>query len=517
MKRYSIARYSIFFAAILFAAVFSGIIHAAVTINVDAAKVHGDLPRYGYQCSTVRLVGDKNIKWITQDMELAGNFDNVRFFVTIGSSYPTTYSKTPIDHIDRFANTFTMCFQRKNHKVDPPTEKSFASDARRQITELKKLFPQKLIYIEPFNEPEANRVSFGLYKSFYRSTCQIIADINKDLPAGVPHLKIGGPTYNNGGKSGRSQVESLIKFVQAENLPLDFISYHEIGADYKVGVAWSNGQAMAEIKKRYGVEHIPTFITAFIQAREKEAGCAHKAAALLNLLDNGIAIANHWSLKRDVDEHKSYFKWGTDGIANPIFNHLNMLRFHKKYRIEMVSDGFADRKYGVSGWASIDSSGIAILVFNNSGSSNALNLKVANLPKVFSEGKIRMRRYLIDKTHSNYYHNPAKDKLERVEDTQLDAMTSFTYNYDMPQYMDMMILLEPTAGEIPVSAQGIWTQNQRLAPVIAQRPAGHVYNLRGRKLMPARAAKAINNAHLPSALYISKFKGKAAAAQLSAF
>jgi hypothetical protein len=171
----------------------------------------------------------------------------------------------------------------------------------------------------------------------------------------------------------------------------------------------------------------------------------------------------------------------------------------------MISDGFADRKYGVSGWASMDSSGIAILVFNNSGTSDALNLKAANLPKVFSEDKVRMRRYLIDKTHSNYYHDASKDKLERVEDTQIDAMTEFAYTYDMPQYMDMMILLEPTAGKVPVSASGEWIRSQLLASVIAKQTAGHVYNLIGQRLLRTSAGnRSFIKMQLPAALYIQK-------------
>ena len=98
---------------------------------------------------------------------------------------------------------------------------------------------------------------------------------------------------------------------------------------------------------------------------------------------------------------------------------VKMLRMHKDTEVAAKSSGLNNNGNGLGALATLDENGLVIELWNlqpGGSRQQQVDVSVVNLPKDLQVGTLRIRRYLIDSTHSNCLADPdAPGGLEMVE------------------------------------------------------------------------------------------------------
>jgi len=271
------------------------------------------------------------------------------------------------------------------------------------------------------------------YNELYYNTVQ-------GLQQGDPQVKVGGPA-DSGGDSPFS-IPSLIDFAKAQNLKLDFISYHHYGQDtgpdsdagsfitFKhtlYGTIAAHGFTGELINDEYGSTYTPTL------SRDTEVSASFVAKVIHNLgTDTRTPLPTmygYWTLSDIYEEintgSATAYREGNFGlllkgdknipesfdVAKPAFNAFRLLHMMTDKTVT-VSGGVTDATMnGVNGVATLaaDGNSMQILVYNHvnnfdatmweamSQQSTLVSVSVSNLP--FKPSKIL--HYVVDHTHAN--------------------------------------------------------------------------------------------------------------------
>jgi xylan 1,4-beta-xylosidase len=293
-------------------------------------------------------------------------------------------------------------------------------------------------YFEVWNESSwMYSLSTGGYPELYMNTV-------RGLLAADPLVRVGGPAES--GPASPGLISTLINFVRANSLKLDFISYHRYGNDAGAQVSDANGmqafhrQLVTQLRtanftgELINDEWGPSW-TIGTAARDSESSASFVAKTihligtdttappptmyaywtisdLYEEVDTGVARAyreGNWGLllKGDPNIPESF------DVAKPAFNAFRLLHRMGANQVPLTGGTTAN---GVNGVATIsaDRNTLQILVYNHatftggtaetpadSTQSTLVSLTVSGIP--FAPGALKVRHYLVDRTHSNSY------------------------------------------------------------------------------------------------------------------
>lgn len=246
-----------------------------------------------------------------------------------------------------------------------------------------------------------------------------------------PTARIGGPGLAGGPWRdqfcGEAYVKGLIEFCAKKELPLDFVSWHEYWhpPEQYVKEARLIRSWLSEHPRFNGAELIVTewsFSWGTNMAHDCEVGAAWMANTLVRgMLEGGVDKACYF-LVQDIPQPKEGpFQgwWGLitrDRRPKASYFVLKMFSMLDGERLE-VAEGEVK---AVGALAASDGRALRVLVWHYASSGDiprAIILRFEGLP----EGKHRFRRYLVDMTHSNIYHDLSEGKLEAVEEGNLSG------------------------------------------------------------------------------------------------
>ncbi len=286
-------------------------------------------------------------------------------------------------------------------------------------------------YFEIWNE-SSWMYSLGMagYNELYDYTVQ-------GLVRGDPDIKVGGPAESGGGSA--VGITNLVEYCRKHNRKLDFVTYHTYGQtdDTTVALAVTTQvfhESMASTVKQvdfkgdvFTTEWGASYSGALVRDTEISASFIAKTIHLIGT-DNGIAPPSgfaYWTISDLYEEFDSggklAFREGNYGlmlkgdprypdsydVAKPAFNAYRLLHMMGETRVATSGGRTGD---GVNAVATLAAGGKALqlLVYNHVDggradplASSLVYVQFNNLP--FASGKMRVRHYLVDHTHSNAY------------------------------------------------------------------------------------------------------------------
>ena len=269
-----------------------------------------------------------------------------------------------------------------------------------------------LRYVEVLNEPTAkNQSNLGRiehYYDFYRRACEAINELNAELRPELPML-VGG----NAGFRTRQAIQLIRDFARdpSPNKKLDFVSFHHYWVEKTPAqiAEWEK-----EIDGALERASLPTSIPIFVT----EIGYAHRwmddpkknlwQAAGMTAFQYQARHAQDLRLFPWVQYHSpqqiAFVQFDTKLRMTPFGAAVKMLRMHKDKEVAAISSGLDKNGTGLGALATLDRTGLVVELWNlqpNAGRNQLADVYIVNLPKNLQVGKLRVRRYLIDSTHSN--------------------------------------------------------------------------------------------------------------------
>jgi len=271
------------------------------------------------------------------------------------------------------------------------------------------------------------------YNELYRNTVT-------GLLQGDAQLKVGGPA-DTGGNSPYA-IPSLIDFARTNSLKLDFISFHRYGDDGGAMVSDANGMVsyhntmivdMLKTKtftgELWNTEFGPSYMPHV--ARDNESSASF-IAKLMHLIGTDATRAppngyGYWALSdlyEEIDTGTARaYREGNYGlllkgdpaitesfdVPKPAFNAFRVLHLMGANQLPVTGGSTADSQVNAAATISADGQSVQVLVYNhvagcaaNSSTSSLVSLTVNGIPFA-SSGSLRVRHYMIDRTHSNSY------------------------------------------------------------------------------------------------------------------
>lgn len=331
-------------------------------------------------------------------------------------------------------------------------------------------------YLEMCIEPDNIGYGESNALALYQAAASAVVQFNATLAPGVPPVLIGGL-----GALWAQQVwvPDLANMCAANGLPLDFATWHGyISPDTFVaangGGFWPNGnnfvqmvQLLDSAMSGAGFPGRPQFITECgvhnnddgnippspEDASNEAAGWAELSAFCVA---SGHDVRPFWFAwdqsggGGNIAAANGQDQWGygtllADGTMNPLFSTMQAWSLLKGTTLSTSSDSLPNN----GGVGSIDSAGVAVLVYN-CGASSSVNLQVNNLPSNFQSGSIQYQKYQVDDNTSNYWSNSSNFLLQQVASTTLGGNSSYSETVQFAGSGVALIILTPaTAGSIP--------------------------------------------------------------------
>lgn len=316
-----------------------------------------------------------------------------------------------------------------------------------------------LEYVEIFNELDSIMSAVDYYP-WYQRGYEIVNRVNADLGASIP-IRVGGPSASGFLYCPDTRTGWLKDFLQryaqdtAPTKKLDFISYHsynlaqkELDACRKPVYPPQAAQQKGMVRDLLGSLGLPTGIPVHVtevglfagpKTGTRADGSANSVpedqviqAAGMATLDTqytlgGMDAPYHWVFNHPQWDRKSMFVDGVDGVVLPYYN---VVRMQSMLRTNLLTGTTVstplENGRGINVLATVDATGLAAMVTNYQAfdrtRTHTVTFDPGTLP--WAGRSIRMDRYLVDATTSNYNANPAASALQEVESVTLAAGAS---------------------------------------------------------------------------------------------
>ena len=331
---------------------------------------------------------------------------------------------------------------------DPTIYKQLLEDGLRH---LRSKYPN-LQYIESFNEPDCARLSQHTVDSLYQTFAGAVRTVNASIAPGQLPFKLGGPTICH---LSWGMLPNFLSFVRANNLPIDFVSYHIYG-NVDPGIAEEAREVKRDLSSAGLNSNLPQMVTEWGYNYKSSGAYANvtnmKQATYIaqgwySLLANGLgdlvismpfAENDYANVNRSVlvDSRQN----STDGGVNPPYNVYAMMNMQKNTMIAV--DGLTG-DLSLSPIATEDHSGVALMLTSTNGGNAIVSMN--NLPMAFRKGGFRFQEYLVDPTHSNFAYNQSNGgALQMVRNSPQPAASSFNTTIEMARYSVVLIVLTPS-------------------------------------------------------------------------
>lgn len=377
------------------------------------------------------------------DLKVTRVFVDVREYYNASTgqyNFPVNYSY--LDEAASFADRLLICFT----PLIGASPALYEQVVRDGLRDYKQRHP-KIEYVETWNEP--NHVSGGpltaaQYYEHYKASYKAVNTVNAELNPAV-RLKVGGPVSAGFNVDYITDFLDLYKADSNSAKKLDFVAYHDYSFRGSPKRAYDQKSRVSTWLGDKGLDPAtPVYVTEYGLYAGLESGQMNGSTAAQDLAHDqlvqaaGMAatgryymlgdmdLAFQWVISHATNDRKDMFFDGTGGIRTPYGHMVAMQAMLKSTRMTTtISEGASSEGVGLSAIATSDSSGVAVMYWNyqGEGGSTTYNAQITvhHLPSSFQGKKIRIQRYLVDSTHSNYNYSTAQTGLQLVEDITVTA------------------------------------------------------------------------------------------------
>jgi hypothetical protein len=409
------------------------------------------------------------------------------------------YFDNAASHGDQLFVNFDQCDQALMNLDSPDTCRAVLKAG---LLQYKQRYPM-MRYVEVFNEPdktwtpgasESPAIAVTDYYKWYQIAYSVVNEVNQELQPDLSIL-VGGPaTYHFDPAYLRGFLD-LFKADTNSGKKLDFISYHDYSRRANpADVVTAKSTIQGWLTNRGLDSDTPVVVSeygVFPGSADEAAGhgpgteaqdMLTQSAAMATLgifyVDGGTDMPMHWVYNHPTNERKSMFVDGVPGAVRPYYNVVAMQRMLKERRISATSNGLDANGIGVNALATRDGSGIAVLATNYQWTTGTteydVGLTVADLPAEFAGAQIRLERYLVDATTSNYSYDPADADLTEVENRILPAGSSAAESFTLTPNATTLVVLTPV---VQVEAEALpttWSTGDVAQDIIDTAASGDV-------------------------------------------
>lgn len=282
---------------------------------------------------------------------------------------------------------------------------------------------------EIYNEPDNRdffRGSVNDYLELYRAGSRAIRNADRDAVIGGPAI-----AFTDG------WVRPFLDAVTREQLPLDFFSFHfyptvPYASPNVAGVIRDMRAALAERPELATTEmHLNEFNSYRIEYPEGGRQDRYAlASAMLHdfayLLTQPDLTQVNWAQFQDTGGGNWSGMISIDGRRKATFNAYYLYQQMPVDRVQLTVAGPAE----VEGFASVDSGGAAVLLWNRTESEQSIRLDFERLG--FATGTLRVLR--IDADHASWGDSPAAERLVPVEARSNVATAEFAWEGNVPTH-----------------------------------------------------------------------------------
>ena len=318
-----------------------------------------------------------------------------------------------------------------------------------------------LRYIEVLNEPTARNQSnlgkIGRYYDFYRRAYEAINELNTELQPELP-LLVGG----NSGFRTDEAMHLIQDFARdaSPNKKLGFLSFHHYWVEKTPAeiAGWE-----AEIDRALASASLPTDTPIFVT----EIGYAWKwrtdrnknlwHAAGMTAYQYQARHARDLRLFPWVQYHSepqiAMVQFDTRLRMTPYGAAVKMLRMHRSKEVVSRSSGLDTNGNGLGALATLDDTGLTVQLWNlepQHSNTAHVDISVANVPEPLRSAALVVRRYLIDRAHSNCFAVPdPPGGLEMVTERKMDGSADFRLSAELEPMALCLWQIEQALAEGP--------------------------------------------------------------------
>ncbi|GIG62882.1 hypothetical protein Lfu02_72540 [Longispora fulva] len=332
------------------------------------------------------------------------------------------------------------------------------------LRDYKQRFP-KIEYIEPWNEPnhpDHGAITAAQHYEYYKVAYAAVNTVNAELNPAVP-LKVGGPATAG---FNVDFVTDFLDLYKADTNPakrMDFVSYHDYSLlNNPAGAAGQKSRVSTWLSDKGLNPATPVFVTEYGLYAGAATGtvtgtpaedlrhdqlvqAAGMAAAGSYYMLSGMDAPFQWSLRHKTNDRKDMFVDGVDGVRTPYGHMVAMQAMLRTARVSSTVSPAADSQgVGLGALATSDSSGVAVMYWNYQAEAGAVahnaQVTVTNLPASFAGKRIRIQRYLVDATHSDYPNDATQTSLQLVEDLTVSGTQVTRTPGLQPNAVGLMVL-----------------------------------------------------------------------------
>ncbi|MDH7481475.1 MAG: hypothetical protein QHH26_05775 [Armatimonadota bacterium] len=434
-------------------------------VKVDAAKPLGRLPRPfaglsqggglpDYEPETATKFKEIGIKWFRMDNVLTNvvkkredgtiyydweDFDRrVDFIKSIGAEpiLCLSYMPQPFDIVDNP--------DRHSRPRDWKEWEDLVYAAVRRCNVERKAYVK---YWEVWNESNAGWIAtlpgedlLETYLKLYDASARGVKRADPNALVGGP-CNAAGPWNSDKGSAfvrGEDFMRGLMKHCEETGTPLDFITWHEYFHPWttildEALTTWRYLEDYPKVKKQVREFMITEWNYAWWHDRphDNEIGAAWCATSMLRAMIPGKVNKPCFFLAKDWDANLvgSWGMFTRDNKIKPVGNVCRMFNMMAPEKIQYL--GTDDE---ITGFAARDSKTgrITVLIVNFAeryGVPREIELNLTKLPQKLIGGTCK--RYLVDKDHSNIFHNRERYELECVEAIKISKGGDFTHTFTL--------------------------------------------------------------------------------------
>jgi hypothetical protein len=384
--------------------------------------------------------------WVSPDAFLNGGWEKL---------YPTFDQVTA--HSGRIMINLLPCSGLFDAGADPADCLARMEDGLRVF---KQRYPS-LEYVEIFNELDST-MSAADYYPWYQRGYEMVNRVNADLNPSIP-IKVGGPSASGFlycPTTGSGWLKDFLQLYAQDTAAakrLDFISYHsynlaqkELDACHQPVFPPQAAQQKGMVRDLLGSLGLPTGIPVYVtevglfagpktgtaadgtpnsMAEDQVIQAAGMATLDTQYTLGGMDAPYHWVFNHPQWDRKSMFVDGVDGVVLPYYNVVRMQTMLKTRLLTgttVSADPDSAKGRGVNVLATVDDTGLAAMVTNYQAFDRSVVHNVTFDPGTlpWAGRSVRMDRYLVDATTSNYNAAPAASALQKVESVTLAAGAS---------------------------------------------------------------------------------------------
>ena len=284
---------------------------------------------------------------------------------------------------------------------------------------------------EIWNEPDWFDYSTNSM-AFYGGTWEEYLQIYKYAALGIrkanPYANVGGlslATFSTAVEDGK--VHEFLEFVEEEELPLDFISYHSyVLGDFQTYTKLAN---LALAKYGDTFSSVGLNLNEFNVSMSEGTTATEKAVspmmdALCYFIDTPQITSVNWACFRVASEKGIQMIESRTGKRYAAYH---LLSFYNDMPVDRVSLTTAN---GIQGFASVDADAgrAGVMLYNRTYKEKSASLALENLPFDLCDITV----YAIDEQHSNYGRNGGSDEADIIYSETGVCTEKLSYEITLP-------------------------------------------------------------------------------------